>query len=999
MTEDLYEHNHLTNDSIGAYRFQNNLAAITPGYGITNRHSVQQSPVSPHVNHNHLSSPATPQNQFSPLLDMPHSGGSWDYSQSEKSSSSLWGSSAKDDLTDPTCSHTVFPFNVVPHSDSAPEFNVSDLQRLDSFSKAFPVKNLKPFGSVGEKSSGDGQLSEILLSPQSGAPDGSDREPFSPMTMQSQLGHYQLTCHPRDTQHMTHSPYPNHQQYHYGYQQHKPQLRESHTEQVNKDTLCKLQSQYHLQQYGIPMHQTQLTPFSPTLQKHEQRGLFIQHTSLDAQDAHGSVGSPNYCYPDNCKAHEQPAFQAGQGLPPPSPHFQESPHVSHQSGIFHLQQPQEQAQSFSLKQNTSFAKNHLSSIDTMPGFSSPKEEVYVGLNYPYRRASLCSSHYQHVGSGVRVSQEASLTTLRGGVHHLNSHRQPAQMPPVSQDDQISSLYRPQTEVVKVQGSSAKLKCLICQREFKSLPALNGHMRSHGGFRTLPSSFKTSDGQVQLSRETAHTEPMVLPVSVPVKEGHKIIPKLHNYLNSQPRLSDLTAQVEPSQKDQSPHTKGATDFLSRREKKRPRHRLTPLVISPCTVGLVPRGPVLFQSLLHSSGCHGDDAPYTPPPMLNPTRPGSGLFSNLKAGHHCSGAPTVARVHLCKDSDVNGGTVTLHPEDKSRGMKPRINIGISFQAEIPDIHSSSKAAEDIHNANLLWKPCHLEMLENQQRVDDLLKMACSSVLPGGGTNTEYTIHCLFECRGDVMVTLERLLSLKPIKCLSSLQTDYHYAGSDKWTLQEKRQLNKALINYNKDFHLIQKMVKTKSVAQCVEYYYTWKERLRLGRRLSTGPVTPSQEKEHDLKEGSNGKAVQEANNQIRGPDIFDLPDDAGAVIVGVVPSAGPMFNGDEWNQSSMGGLQPSSAEHNRHKSAQQFVAGSVKSSPSNSTTSGDTDFFPCTECGKVFFKVKSRNAHMKTHRQQDDPQFWQLHRFPEQEMQTVTPGSPSVIPHLLPRTSHS
>lgn len=31
----------------------------------------------------------------------------------------------------------------------------------------------------------------------------------------------------------------------------------------------------------------------------------------------------------------------------------------------------------------------------------------------------------------------------------------------------------------------KLTCSICLKEFKSLPALNGHMRSHGGVRASP----------------------------------------------------------------------------------------------------------------------------------------------------------------------------------------------------------------------------------------------------------------------------------------------------------------------------------------------------------------------------------------------------------------------------------------------------------------------------------------------------------------------------------
>lgn len=39
------------------------------------------------------------------------------------------------------------------------------------------------------------------------------------------------------------------------------------------------------------------------------------------------------------------------------------------------------------------------------------------------------------------------------------------------------------------GSHAKMRCTVCHREFKSLPALNGHMRSHGGLRTHPTSLK------------------------------------------------------------------------------------------------------------------------------------------------------------------------------------------------------------------------------------------------------------------------------------------------------------------------------------------------------------------------------------------------------------------------------------------------------------------------------------------------------------------------------
>lgn len=36
-----------------------------------------------------------------------------------------------------------------------------------------------------------------------------------------------------------------------------------------------------------------------------------------------------------------------------------------------------------------------------------------------------------------------------------------------------------------------------------------------------------------------------------------------------------------------------------------------------------------------------------------------------------------------------------------------------------------------------------------VENLLNLCCSSALPGGGTNSEFALHSLFEAKGDVMV----------------------------------------------------------------------------------------------------------------------------------------------------------------------------------------------------------------------------------------------------------
>lgn len=85
-----------------------------------------------------------------------------------------------------------------------------------------------------------------------------------------------------------------------------------------------------------------------------------------------------------------------------------------------------------------------------------------------------------------------------------------------------------------------------------------------------------------------------------------------------------------------------------------------------------------------------------------------------------------------------------------------------------------------------------------------------------------------------------------CVSSL-------GSDKWTSLERKLFNKALATYSKDFIFVQKMVKSKTVAQCVEYYYTWKKIMRLGRKHRTrlaeiidGCATSEEEEELEEEE---------------------------------------------------------------------------------------------------------------------------------------------------------
>ncbi|XP_051502975.1 transcriptional-regulating factor 1-like isoform X3 [Myxocyprinus asiaticus] len=1001
MTENMYEANQFTNHTNGTYLLG------TPHYGVPNINSIQSSPMSPRLNHEQLASPVTPGNEHSPMLDMPGSAVTWDYNQFGRPAPSSWGSSSQDELSETSGSSQIYPYNSTLTSKY--NENAQYPQMLDSFSKAFPTKNLYLFfgdsNSTVEKNSENNHISGDLQLPQRETfSNGMDRQPlespiFNPMATEAQT--HSICDHSgfRPPDSPMHGLYQNHQQFNYAYQQHKPKV--TNLEQVNRG-LHEPQSPWH-HQHGYQVHQSHLMSYPMALNQQQQlnlqhRGTFACKTHLNSQEDHDSSQSPTYGHNQDFKTPEQQTLQDSHSLNLLSPHYQDLQHshvISHENGPYQHQQPQGHFQSVSLKQSSMFDDGHLASFDkhssapNTPVYSSPQEDGQSGLNFPSRNEDLCSPHYQskHSGGSKGVPQ----TTIRGDIFtHLTSHTPhwPQATSPDTHAEGISPHYRAETGLMSGERSHTKMTCTVCQREFKSLPALNGHMRSHKGCRTHQSSLKMQrNGQIHLSSEVSQINPIILPVSVPVKDclvNSKLTlsPQCHQKEDDPNALIKSCAQPPlPSVQNQPSCIKRSVldeERVPKQEKKRYRYCLVPLIIPPLSGGQASRGAVLFRSQLRSASSTGDEVPYTPPPMLSPVRPGSGLFTAVNGRGKIGRAESAINVFPSPASDMDGFAVTS--ADKEMNVKPRINIGKEFQANIPEMKSQSITEKDTHNAVLLWMPTEdLENTDNQQKVDNLLKMARSSVLPGGGINTEYVLHCLFECRGDIMNTLERLLLPVLWKNGSSVKTDYHYAGSDKWTLQEKRQLNKALLIHHKDFNLVQKMVKTKSVSQCVEYYYTWKKRLRLGARVNTTMTTPVQKRQGDWAISNTAQPDKEAKCQTRNSEISD---NSNTLFVSEVSNA---MNGETWNQNNLGLLCSSPAEHRTSTLTKVLCSGSVRSSFSNSTTSGDTDsalIFPCTECGKVFLKAKSRNAHMKTHRQQEDTQLVKFPRVPEQDTTKAT-----------------
>ncbi|XP_045246833.2 transcriptional-regulating factor 1 isoform X9 [Macaca fascicularis] len=818
-----------------------------------------------------------------------------------------------------------------------------------------------------------------------------------------------------------------------------PQMLSQHMQQMQQHQYYPPQQQQQAGQQRISMQEIQTQPQQIRPSQPQPPPPPPQQQQLQLQQRQGSMQIPQYYQPQPMMQHLQEQQQQQMHLQPPSYHrdpHQYTPEQTHTVQLiplgsmsqYYYQEPQ-QPYSHPLYQQSHLPQHQQREDSQLKTYSSDRQAQAMlsshgdlgppdaGMGDP------ASSDLTRVGSALPHRPLLSPS----GIHLNNMGPQHQQLSPSAMWPQMhlpdgraqpgspESSGQPKGVFGEQFDAKNKLTCSICLKEFKNLPALNGHMRSHGGMRASPN----------LKQE---------------------IPRKHQ--PSVPKAEEPLKTVQ--------------------EKKKFRHRPEPLFIPPPpsynpNPAASYSGATLYQSQLRSPRVLGDHLlldpthelpPYTPPPMLSPVRQGSGLFSNVISGHGPGAHPQLPltpltptpRVLLCRSNSIDGSnvTVTPGPGEQTVDVEPRINIGLRFQAEIPELQDISALAQDTHKATLVWKPWpELENHDLQQRVENLLHLCCSSALPGGGTNSEFALHSLFEAKGDVMVALEMLLLRKPVRLKCHPLANYHYAGSDKWTSLERKLFNKALATYSKDFIFVQKMVKSKTVAQCVEYYYTWKKIMRLGRKHRTRLAeiiddcvaeAPSwtawalkmgrkaqasmklqmkeertSEEEEELEEEEEDpeedrKSTKEEESEVpkspepppvpvlaptEGPPLQALGQPSGSFICEmpncgadcrchVTPFLPQVFSSRQalnGHARIHGGTNQVTKARGAVPSGKQKPGGtqsgycSVKSSPSHSTTSGETDpttIFPCKECGKVFFKIKSRNAHMKTHRQQEEQQ---------------------------------
>ncbi|KAJ8338679.1 hypothetical protein SKAU_G00354650 [Synaphobranchus kaupii] len=186
----------------------------------------------------------------------------------------------------------------------------------------------------------------------------------------------------------------------------------------------------------------------------------------------------------------------------------------------------------------------------------------------------------------------------------------------------------------------------------------------------------------------------------------------------------------------------------------------------------------------------------------------------------------------EGEEDGGS----PEDSRK----EIMVGSEYQAEIPAHLCCYGDDEKVYSEEdqLLWRPDVVP----ESKLRDFLREASWRPTAGGKTegvaerghvrDNEQALYELMKCNYNIHDALDRYRSS---------------ANSSKdeklpWSEEECRSFEHALLLYEKNFHLIQKhKVKTRTVAECVAFYYIWKkserfdyfvQQNRFGRKKCSG-----------------------------------------------------------------------------------------------------------------------------------------------------------------------
>ncbi|XP_017073579.2 mucin-5AC isoform X1 [Drosophila eugracilis] len=399
-------------------------------------------------------------------------------------------------------------------------------------------------------------------------------------------------------------------------------------------------------------------------------------------------------------------------------------------------------------------------------------------------------------------------------------------------------------------------------------------------------------------------------------------------------------------------------------------------------------------------------YTPAPILNPDRKGTGLYCNVRK-------QLGQGLFDAFDDDFGDSVGLVDFSDESK-----VNLGSTYQAQIPSCRPFEEASRDSLCAEMMWNP---EVQEDDKILMRYIDLSKSSAVPMGSHSEEVALQTLLKAKGNSAAAV-----------LTLLQTQSG-AFQMKWTAYELEQFLRGLEKHGKDFGKIASELQTKSSGECVQMYYFWKK-LCVDYKVShlkmepVVVIAPAVEKPYvceiaDCSASFSSKAAlhghvrihaygrsassNNTNNNSSSSSSTSNANNSGnsnmqhatansanssssnsntnsnntssyaCATLGSSNSNNPTSNATTAAASHGSNMGQNGSNCNSNLNATTATSSALSATAKMDTAIGNTTLpiakegeFPCKVCGKVFNKVKSRSAHMKTHRVQEPDQKHQL-----------------------------
>ena len=463
-----------------------------------------------------------------------------------------------------------------------------------------------------------------------------------------------------------------------------------------------------------------------------------------------------------------------------------------------------------------------------------------------------------------------------------------------------------------------VECTICSRKFKNIPALNGHMRLHGGYykkdadgrrmvgmantsplKTMGStanlvgtkrkpdqSETTSAGsgsnpngsppnkkcltptisvtycQPQVTSLPSTTLPTFSFSNLPQPDTSKLLANLEQKAKEMTTTSTLRAlRKQPSSSTSNPSSVSSASPVSCsssttttppaasnvNDSNKPMMNTTtqpllplvalptkplPVQITPTSSAAPTTTSIQITALIHSNGISNNNTAnqfMVQPQCQQQATQNQDLMTSLNM-LGCMQSPIASSSIQQQQQGVKSQKVsTLLKVDDSTDKTPK--IGADHQAIIPSCQESLPLCQRDEAGNdrmPIWDPDTANCLSDFEMSQYLL-LASSVAVGGGSHNEEVALEILQKHQGQVQPALQELLSSfdqQEEDTMSILSSDSDEVLMDSttpkscWQTLEVDMFYEGMVKYHKDFTKISNHVGSKSVKECVEFYYLWK-----------------------------------------------------------------------------------------------------------------------------------------------------------------------------------